>query len=42
VYGGVKYFTMTEPSEKETMRCIADAASAAGKQDNRSAVCIVR
>jgi hypothetical protein len=42
VYGGAKYFTMTEPSEKQTIRRIADAASAAGKQDNWSAVCIVR
>jgi hypothetical protein len=31
VYGGAKYFTMTEKLEKEIIRGIVDAASAAGK-----------
>jgi hypothetical protein len=31
VYGGAKYFTMTEQLEKEIIRGIVDAASAAGK-----------
>jgi hypothetical protein len=31
VYGGAKYFTMTEKLEKEIIRGIVDAATTAGK-----------
>jgi hypothetical protein len=34
VYGGAKYFTMTERLETEIIRGIVDAATAAGKQNH--------